>query len=325
MPIISASNFTPKWPLKAAHLQTVLPTLFRVVDGVDYFRERITTADDDFIDLDFSLARPGQPGQAAAILCHGLEGSADRAYMRGMARSLNRRGIDAIAYNYRGCSGETNRNPRFYTAGATDDLAEVLAAIRRDRGYSSLFLVGFSLGGNLVLKYLGERGPALESDVKGGAAISVPCDLASSAVEIHKPKNMLYHKRFLRMLFEKVRSKRDRHPWFRDIDLSAIRTLNDFDNRVTAPLHGFRDAADYWRQSSCGQFLPAITVPALVINATDDPILGQACYPFEAARDNPKLFLEIPHWGGHVGFAGQLRDSEYWHESRTAEFLAALV
>ncbi|MGE5391228.1 MAG: YheT family hydrolase [Deltaproteobacteria bacterium] len=320
MPVL-VSAFQPPFIYRNTHIQTTFPTLFRHVDGVIYQRERIKTSDDDFIDLDWSYAMAGRVSKTLAVICHGLEGCADRAYMLGMARACNGRGLDAVAYNYRGCSGEMNRAKRFYNAGATDDLAAVLDHIRTGHEYDSVYLIGFSLGANLVLKYAGEQGQDISPDIRGAAAISAPCDLSSSSVELHQAKNKLYHQRFLKMLLEKILQKSAIYPELQDIDLDTIRTLKGFDDNFTAPLGGFKDAADYWASCSCRQFLPSLRIPTLILNAADDPILGPECYPYPEARSNPDLFLEVTRWGGHVGFMERPRQLEYWHEKRTLEFI----
>lgn len=263
----------------------------------------------------------GRVGKALAVICHGLEGCADRAYMLGMARACNRRGLDAVAYNYRGCSGEMNREKRFYNAGATDDLAAVLSHIRTVHHYEAIFLIGFSLGANLVLKYTGELGQDIPADIRGTVAVSAPCDLCSSSTELHHAKNRLYHQRFLKMLREKIRQKSAIYPELLDTDLSSIHTLKAFDDSFTAPLGGFKDAADYWKSCSCRQFLPFIRIPALILNAADDPILGPECFPYDEAQTNEYLYLEVPRWGGHVGFIEHAGQPEYWHEKRTLEFI----
>ncbi|NLW92499.1 MAG: alpha/beta fold hydrolase [Syntrophomonadaceae bacterium] len=320
MPVL-VSDFRPPFIYRSAHIQTTFPTLFRQVEGVDYQRERITTPDRDFIDLDWSYAMAVRGVKTLAVICHGLEGCAERAYMRGMAKACNRRGIDAVAYNYRGCSGEMNREKRFYNAGATDDLALVLDHIRVSCDYDSMYLIGFSLGANLVLKYVGEAGNDLPADIAGAAAISAPCDLSSSSVELHRMKNRLYHHRFLKMLLDKIRQKATIYPELLDVDLASVRTLKDFDDYFTGPVSGFRDAADYWQSCSCRQFLPAVRIPVLILNAADDPILGPECFPYQEARANDKVYLEVSRWGGHVGFMDRPGQDEYWHEKRTLEFI----
>jgi len=320
MPVL-VSDFRPPMVYRNNHIQTTFPTLFRQVKGVEYRRERMTLPDRDFIDLDWSYAMAGRVSQTLAVICHGLEGCADRAYMLGMVQACNRRGLDAVAYNYRGCSGEMNREKRFYNAGATDDLGAVIDRIRSTCSYDSIFLIGFSLGANLVLKYTGEQGRDIPSAVQGAVAVSAPCDLSSSSMELHRVKNRLYHYRFLKLLLEKIQEKSTGYPELLRTDLRAIRTLKDFDDNFTAPLGGFRDAHDYWTSCSCRQFLSGICIPALILNAADDPILGPDCYPYPEAEFNPHLYLEVPRWGGHVGFMERAGQPEYWHEQRTLEFI----
>lgn len=323
MPLVN-SNYKPPLLYRNAHVQTVLPSLLRKINSVDYQRQRVSTMDKDFIDLDWSYAEIDSSNCAntsLAVLCHGLEGSADRAYMIGMVKAFNARGIDAVAYNYRGCSGESNLQKKFYTAGATDDLQEVLDAIKRREQYLNVYLVGFSLGANLVLKYCGDQGSNIDPAIKGCVAISAPCDLRSSSIELHKIKNKAYSLRFLKMLTTKVRDKSELYPELKSINLKAIKNLRVFDDQVTAPFAGFKDAEDYWCKSSCIRVLANISIPTLILNAADDPILGPECYPYQEAQANNCLVLEVPDGGGHVGFMHRPNQQEYWHESRTVDFL----
>lgn len=317
MPVITDSAYNPGFIYKSGHFQTVFPTLFRKVKGIVYRRERIETPDNDFIDLDFSEV---SGADSAAIICHGLEGSSDRAYMRGMASAFNSANIDAICYNYRGCSGEMNRQMRMYNAGATDDLDLVIKHVLSQKKYKALTLIGFSLGGNLVLKYGGEHSSAINKKIKSIVAISAPCDLHNSAIELHRIQNFLYQKRFIIMLKEKIELKKKDFPELAKIDLNSVKTLWDFDDLITAPVHGFKDAMDYWTKSSSSPLLGEIKIPALILNAVDDPILGEKCYPFDEAKKNKFLFLEASKQGGHVGFMSGRKDPVYYSEKRALEF-----
>lgn len=317
MPVITSSSYRPPPLMAGGHLQTVLPSLLRRVDGIGYRRERIPTPDGDFIDLDWSRCGSRQ----LVLLCHGLEGSADAAYIRGMARAFNQAGWDAVGYNYRGCSGEINRCLRAYHSGATDDLRWVHRHIGESRTYLSLGLVGFSLGGNLVLKYLGENVFPATPELHWGAAVSVPCDLQSGARQLDRPANLIYRRRFLRTLKAKARLKTRRYPGCLDASrITAIRTIKAFDDWFTAPVHGFRSAEDYWQRCSARRFLGGIRVPALILNALNDPFLTPACFPYDAARRSPVLFLETPQSGGHVGFLPSRLRGTFWHESRVVRF-----
>ncbi len=277
-------------------------------------------ADGDFIDLEW--AEVGNP--RLAILTHGLEGSADATYIQGMAGALFRRGWDILAWNLRGCGGEENRLPRFYHSGASDDLAAVVAHAIDCRPGVTIDLVGFSLGANLMLKYLGEDPSSLPHVIHRAVAYSVPCDLACSAMRLSSFGNSIYMRRFLRDLTGKVRAKAKRFPEsINSGRLHGIRNFQAFDDRFTAPLHGFVDASDYWKRSSCRQFLSGIPVPVLLVNALNDPFLGENCYPREEAAASENLHLELPAQGGHVAFPLFGYRGEYWSERRAAEFLGA--
>lgn len=318
MPVINPSSYTAPAFLSSGHLQTIIPTLFRRVRGVSYVRERITTPDDDFLDLDWS--RIG--ARRLALVSHGLEGDSRRHYMLGMVRALNRGGWDALAWNYRGCSGEPNRKVRSYHSGATDDLQTVISHATGQSVYQEIVLVGFSLGGNITLKYLGEKGERIDSRIKKAVAISVPCDLAGSAEQLARPSNFLYMRRFLRMFRRKIRAKMELLPGrIDDAGFERIKNFRQFDDRYTAPIHGFKNAEDYWQQCSSRFYLAAIRIPALLLNAENDPFLTAECFPYQEAREHSCLFLETPRSGGHVGFMQLNSDGWYYSEKRTVDFL----
>jgi len=299
-------------------VQTVFPSLCRRVRGIDYRRERIETPDGDFLDLDWS----GNRSSGLAILLHGLEGDSKRAYMRGMAKALNNAGLDAVCLNFRGCSGECNKRLGFYHSGETEDLHTVISHVVERHTYSDIILVGFSLGGNVILKYLGEQGRQSHPRIKKAVVFSVPCDLASSSEKINRSANGIYLKRFLRMLRKKIRMKMRIMPdAINDQGYRRIKTFKEFDDRYTAPMFGFKDAEDYWEKASCKPFLGRIFVPTLLISAADDPFLTPVCYPYEEAAVNPLLSLEVPQFGGHVGFIAFNGKGEYWSESRAVLFI----
>jgi len=298
-----------------AQLATTLPTLLRRVGGIPLERERLETSDGDFIDLDCWW----QGAPSTVVLCHGLEGNAHRQYMLGMARAFGRRNWNVVGYNFRGCSGEPNRKTYSYHSGATDDLRQVLAHVQsQDRPVRAL--VGFSLGGNLILKYLGEAPGVVLPSIDAAVAFSVPVDLAETTRMMQQARNWAYNRRFLRKLSAKIRQKAAMFP--REIDislLSRIKSLRDFDDVYTAPLSGFINADDYYRQCSSNQFLPTIGVPSLLVSALNDPFLGANCYPYDTARASEFFSLETPEHGGHVGF--RLAGGEYWSEKRAVEFV----
>jgi len=318
MPMITQSTYLPPPLFSNPHVQTVFPSVFRKVSGVHYQRERIDTPDDDFIDVDWSKVGASR----MALVLHGLEGDSGRAYVRGMVRALNKRGWDAAAMNFRGCSGECNRALRFYHSGETEDNHTVLMHIVEREDYAEVALVGFSLGGNMILKYLGEQGTLLHSLVKKAVVFSVPCDLASSAVKLSGLSNRFYLKRFLRMLRKKIRMKKQLMPGqITDEGYADIKTFKDYDDRYTSAIYGFAGAEDYWAKASSKPVIPRISIPTLLVNAADDPILAEPCYPIDEAKASPSFFLEIPERGGHVGFVTFGPEGEYWSERRAVSFL----
>ncbi|MGQ9485210.1 MAG: YheT family hydrolase [Desulfosoma sp.] len=300
------------------HVHMVVANQLRYVSGVRYRRTRLETPDGDFLDLDFSC----QGFRRIAVIVHGLEGHSHRPYVLGMVRALQRAGWDACAVNLRGCSGEPNRKPWFYHSGMTEDLETVLRHLVRLSRYESVALVGFGLGGNLVLKYLGERGLDLSPCVQAAVTFAVPCDLAGAARKISEPQNRLYLKRFLKMLRQKIEAKARLFPDRLNTDgYEAIRTLEDLDNRYTAPLHGFQHAQDYYARASCNPFSERIAVPTLLINALDDPFLSPSCFAYREAFRNPHLILETPDHGSHVGFVDVPHRGALWSERRAVAFL----
>jgi predicted alpha/beta-fold hydrolase len=287
----------------------------RRVNDIKYERERITTSDDDFLDLDWVR----RDSKKLVIISHGLEGNSTRAYIRGMARAFFGFGYDALAWNYRGCSDEMNRQRRFYHSGATDDLDTVIHHAIDQKKYNEIYLIGFSLGGNITLKYLGERQP--DPIIKKAVAISVPLNLRTSFETISLRSNWVYSNRFLKSLKKKVKTKAALR---NDIDITNIdklKTLREFDDAYTAPLHGYKDAIHYYTECSSIRFVKNITIPALIINAKNDPFLGDDCYPSEMLKDHPYVIFESPERGGHVGFIQLGKNGLYWSEARAIAFI----
>lgn len=313
MPLLNSSYRAPAY-LPGGHLQTIHPAIFRRAPLVTTRRERLELPDGDFLDLDWAT----QGRDRLAILSHGLEASSKAPYIQGMAAALQRHGWDVLAWNYRGCGGEPNRLLPFYHSGASDDLHQVILHALAVHPAERIDLVGFSLGGNMTLKYLGER-PA-HPRLHRAVAFSVPCDLACSSERLARRSNKLYMDRFLRCLRRKLVAKRPRFPHQIDLEgVGEVRNFRQFDDRFTAPLHGFKDAEDYWARASSKPFLPRIGVPVLLVNATNDPFLGPSCFPRAEAEASDYFHLEIPADGGHVGFS--MPRGEYWSEQRATEFL----
>jgi uncharacterized protein len=271
MPILEKSEYRPPVGLSNGHLQTMFPALFRRMPVITRERERITTPDGDFLDLDWDRT-PGS--DRLAIISHGLEGDSSNTYVQGMAAALQRAGWDTLAWNFRGCSGEPNRLLRAYHSGATEDLHAVVEHALDAERYDRVALVGFSLGGNMTLKYLGDLGPKVDMRISHGVAFSVPCQLAASSQHLEGLRNRIYMRRFLQSLSGKIRQKMHLFPGqVEDKGLDAMRTFREFDGAYTAPMHGFASAEEYWEKASCGPVLSDIAVPTLLVNARNDPFL----------------------------------------------------
>jgi len=293
------------------------------VENVTVRRERIDLPDGDFLDLDWGA--PEENSDRLVVISHGLEGSSFQPYVQGMAAALMRRGWNVLAWSFRGCSGEPNRLPRSYHSGANDDLRAVLDHASGLKKFQQIALIGFSLGGNITLKHLGESGAQLDPNICGAVAFSVPCDLASSAAQMAKFSQRIYMRRFMKCLRMKTRQKIEAFPdTVKDHGLDEMRTFQEFDEKYTAPLHGFGGADEYWRLCSSKPTLGKISVPTLLVNALDDPFLTPQCHPKEAAEASDCFFLETPKDGGHVGFVPEKGREEYWSEERAGEFLENL-
>ena len=298
MPLIVQSDYKSPFLQFNGHLQTIIPA-FQSVAGLPYQRIRISTPDSDFLDLDFISSN----SDTVIVLCHGLEGSSSSNYILKSASWFSKAEYDVCAWNYRGCSGEPNIKESFYHSGYTNDLERVISHLTLKRLYKKIFLIGFSLGGNIVLKYLGDSTINKPSAIKSAAAISAPCDLLSGAHELARPSRKLYMQRFLDSFFEKFSLKNSLRGTSIDLNgYAKIRNFFEFDNRYTAPMFGFLDVYDYYSKASSLPYLSDISVPSLMINALNDPFLGKDCFPREIVRENNALHGLFLKNGGHVGF-----------------------
>lgn len=319
MPLVP-SHYNPPHLFKNGHFSTIYAGLIRKVNGVNYERERIETPDNDFLDLDWSFTKNGS--RKLAIILHGLEGSAERPYVIGSAKIFNQHNFDTVSMNMRGCSGETNITFRAYHSGATEDLETVINHILEKNCYDEIIIKGFSLGGNLTLKYLGED-RTIPKQIRAGIAVSAPCNLYGSMLEIHKFKNKVYSNRFKKNLLAKLEQKKAQFPeWFDGKRIDSISTLKDFDDFYTSKAHGFEDALDYYEKASALPHLSKIKTPTLLINALNDSFLSPACFPTEIAKQNQFLFMETPKYGGHVGFYD--KNNQYYNEKRSLNFVNEL-
>jgi uncharacterized protein len=313
-----------RW-LPGGHLQTIGGWLLRRGSPIRFRRERLDTPDGDFVDLDWVPPSPRErPDTPLALVLHGLEGGASSRSATQALRELTRCGLRGVALNFRSCSGEPNRTARFYHAGDTEDLGFVVRRLRSRFPHATLGVLGYSLGGNVLLKYLGERGEGAADDVAAAAAISVPFDLAAGAAELERGVGRLYARHFLRTLRSKYTGQTERLGERCDLErVARSRTLREFDDAATAPLHGFQGAADYYHRSSSADYLVRIRVPTLVLHALDDPFLPRDAVPLAAIRANPHLVDAVTGRGGHVGFVeGPPWRLGFWAEREAARFLA---
>lgn len=319
MPLVE-STYTPPVIFRNYHISTVYSALIRKVP-LHQDRERIDLEDGDFLDLDWSFSE--ERSEKVLVVIHGLEGSAKRPYVTGLAKYFNSHGWDVAAMNLRGCSGELNRHFRSYHAGATGDLQEVVEHILKKDKYQTIAFNGFSLGGNLMLKYLGEK-REIPEQIKAAVMVSVPCDLHGSLQQLQKKENFLYAKRFLYKLRDHLMVRAENFPdRLTRQEIEACNSLLDIDNLYTSRAHDFEDALDYYNRNSSRQFLENIKIPTLIINAQNDGFLSPDCYPEAIAKKSEFLFLETPAYGGHVGFLQNKKVT--YNEERALEFLGSRI
>lgn len=320
--------FRPAWWLNGPHLQTIYPALLRrTAPPAAIRRERLETPDGDFLDIDWCEDET----KPLVILLHGLAGSSRSGYIAGLQHSLPSQGFASVALNFRGCSGEMNRLARCYHSGETEDIGFLHRELRRRFPRRPLAAIGFSLGGNVLLKWLGEQGT--DADLFAAAAVSVPLVLSECADKLDRGFSRIYRDYLLRELKQYMRIKQrhllvigrdDQAERIRQLgDLQPIRSFWQYDDRVVARLHGFADAADYYRRSSSRQFLPLIRVPTLLLQAKDDPFMTERVLP-SPTELSAAVHLEISNGGGHVGFVGGsgFRPA-YWLEAKIGGFLQA--
>ncbi len=316
--------YSPAWWVPGGHLQTLWGKLFRKQVPAPTKLERWDTPDGDFVEVH---RLSGPEGSPRLVLLHGLEGTVRSHYAQGLLAEAGRRGWAADLLIFRSCGTEMNRTKRFYHSGETTDLTFVLDRIVDEFPAVPIALAGVSLGGNVLLKFLGERGDDLPSHVVVAAAISVPFDLGRSGQRINRGFSTIYQRFFLKSLKRKALEKLAKFPELADRGkVSAVKTLEDFDNVVTAPLHGYRDAADYYDRASSLRYLAGIRLNTLLLSAVDDPMLPSEVLDEvrDVARTNPALRIEFVGKGGHAGFVTGSRPWRpfYYAEYRVGEFFA---
>jgi uncharacterized protein len=296
---LMSPRFIPAWWLGNAHLQTIYASLLAQAPRIQFRRERWDTPDGDFVDVDFVDGPAGTPW---VHLFHGLEGSSNSPYARMLMAEVLRRGWRGSVFHFRGCSGEPNRLPRAYHSGDSDEIDWALRRVRGLAGGATLHAAGVSLGGNALTKWLGERGGEAREIVADAAVVSAPLDLVAAGDALGRGFSLVYAWHFLGTLKRTSLAKLERYPGLYDERrVRRSRTLREFDNVVTAPVHGFRDTDDYWTRSSAKPLLSNVRVPTLLVNARDDPFLPESALPTEREVSSA-VKLEFPASGGHVGF-----------------------
>ncbi|WP_109832806.1 YheT family hydrolase [Reichenbachiella versicolor] len=316
MPLIKGSSYRRPSLLCNAHLETVIPSLTRKFNLlIRKSRVKVKTPDDDFLLVD----EYNTSSRKAVIISHGLEGDSERPYVLGMVNRFIREEYNVYAWNFRGCGGELNKVARMYHSGATYDLETIVSYVCA-KNYETVSVIGFSLGGNLTLKYLGEY--SYPENLKSAVAISVPLDLAGCSNQIDSPKNAFYARRFLISLTEKTTRKREQMPHILPhLKKIKFNSLFQFDDLVTAPLHGFDGADHYYASNSSISFIDKIKIPTLVINAKNDPFLSDSCLDPSYFKSSENVYFEMPKFGGHVGFYTFGQDNVFWSEERALRFI----
>jgi len=312
------ASYQPPWWYRGRHLQTIWGPLFRRVHRSALRRERWPTPDGDFLDLDWL-----EGDSPIVVILHGLEGSSASHYARGLLREATALGWRAVVLHFRSCSGELNRGRRLYHAGETSDLDWVIGTLVEREPATPLGLVGVSLGGNVALKWLAERGDAAPAQVRGAATISTPFDLTACAESLDRGLNRpLYTARFLRSMKAKVRAKRRLYDGLVNVPAAVrARTFAVYDRLATAPINGFADERDYWTRASSGPYLARIRRPCLLINAANDPFIPAATLPTAAVAGSPWLEAAFLAEGGHVGFLEGPWGRRSWAERQALAFL----
>lgn len=312
-----SSNVRPPLLQFNGHLQTILGNTFRKLEKPNWQKERFSTSDEDFLDL-YWLTKSSKN---LVVITHGLEGNAERGYITGIVREIADLDIDILSWNCRSCSEEINLTAQLYGHGQIDDLHEILNYAIEKNKYESVFLVGVSMGANMSTKFATLRANKIDSHLKGVVAISSPCDLEECSNRLDLWQNFYLKKRFLNKLKEKIKIKAGQFPEIYNTEnLEKVKVWKDFDDWYSAPINGYRDSAEFYIQSSPNTFLPHMETPILIINALNDPIFGENCFPYAIAEKNSYVTLDAVRFGGHTGFAMKGHRGNY-AEMRTRSFL----
>ena len=316
--MLVSSNYTASSLLHNNHLHTIIPSLFFKHDLEYTHRERIELSDNDFIDIDWLKS----DNKKLVLLLHGLESSTKQFYMKHTAEFLSKKKCDIVAMNYRGCSGETNNLYKSYHSGSSHDLASVITDINKKNNYEEFYIVGFSLGGNILLKYLAEYQDRVPSNFIKGVAFSAPIDLKGVSLQLSSTFRGLYQRHFLKKLNKKLIEKTSIYPDHITLnEIEKLTTLKKFDDFYTAPANGFNDAFHYYEECSSKPILRNVKHPVLLVNALDDPFLPKSCYPFDILCEHKFIDFETPKTGGHLAFVTSLIGHTCWYPQRIWDYI----
>jgi predicted alpha/beta-fold hydrolase len=315
MPIVN-SQFRPAWWLRNGHAQTIWSSIVRLKPKLVIEWQRVELPDGDFIDLSWSGPKAGK----TVLILHGLEGGINSAYASGLMRQLNQRGYRTCLMHFRGCSNQPNRLPQWYHSGQSDDLQQIFDFISDQMNIEVYAAVGFSLGGNVLLKWLGEKGPKVP--LEKAAVMSVPFRLEHAAERMDKGFSRLYQRNLIGIMRQSYKDKFSKVVSPLNIDINTLHTFRQFDDKVTSPLHGFKGVDDYYQRASCRQFIPKIRVPTLILHASDDPFMYSHTPPL-AGELPDNVWLELSKHGGHVGFVSGVIPgmANYWGEKRLTQWI----
>ena len=334
MPLIN-STYQPSRIWQNAHFSTIYPSIFRKVSGIQYNRERMELSDGDFLDLDWNFAENTafnnspimkvetliKRNHKLAIFTHGFLGNSTRPYLLGGVKSFVSAGYDALAWNHRGLGGENNRLEKITTHGSSDELEEVINHALSKNQYDEIALIGYSKGGNISLKYAGEKGKNIPFEIKKIVAISTPTDLQAS-VDV-MGKDGFYTKRFYKKLTQFIQERRSLISDDTFKNFKNFKNLDNFADYYIAPLHGFKDGKEYYDSCSAMHVVDKIRVSTLILNAQNDPVLSESCAVKDVAKNSDYIFSESPLYGGHCGFYEPNTNGIYWGDKRVVEFVTS--
>jgi uncharacterized protein len=316
MPLVQ-SQYQASFLWKNPHFSTIVPSVFRKVQGVNYTRTRLELSDGDFLDLDWSYAQ--SETDKLVIVSHGFLGDSNRGYVKGCVKSFNSEGYDALAWNHRGLGGENNRLERLTIHGSSEDLAAVVEEALRHKKYTQITLVGYSKGGNVVLKYLGEQSENIHALIKNAISVSAPLDMQGSVDAM--AKGGFYTNRFRDKLLKFLKKRTQFLSPERLKTMESYQYLDDFTDYYIAPLHGMKDATEYYAKTSALPYIDKIRIPTLILTAQNDPVLSPSCSPVSIAEKSEYIYLENPLHGGHCAFYEPNKDQLYWADKRIVEFV----